>query len=122
LQRDRSRTKVIGLSELGLLQLTRKRTRSGLGATLTRACASCAGSGRTKTAETVAFDALTELRRVAGAFTQEALTVRAHPEVARALTLALQTPSPIVARDLALRVAVVPDAACRSDQFDVSAG
>jgi ribonuclease G len=122
LQRDRSRTKVIGLSELGLLQLTRKRTRSGLGAALTRTCVTCGGSGRTKTSETVAFDALTELRRVANAFTDEALTVRAHPDVARALALTLQTPSPIVDRDLALRVAVVPDAACRSDQFDVSAG
>src|SRR4029077_20392831 len=49
LQRDRSRTKVVGLSELGLLQLTRKRTRLGLGAALTRDCASCSGTGRVKT-------------------------------------------------------------------------
>ena len=32
LQRDRSRTKIVGLSELGLLQLTRKRTRLAIGA------------------------------------------------------------------------------------------
>jgi ribonuclease G len=121
LRRDRSRTKVVGLSELGLLQLTRKRTRLAIGAALTRPCASCSGTGRMKTPETVAYDALSEVRRVASPLTNGEVTVSAHPEVARALRLALQTASPIVDRGLADRLRVLDDPAARMDQFDVSA-
>jgi len=41
LREDPARTKVVGLSEIGLLQLTRKRTRSGLRAALTQRCEAC---------------------------------------------------------------------------------
>jgi len=119
LQRDRSRTKVVGLSELGLLQLTRKRTRPGIGAALTRACVSCSGTGRMKTPETVAYDALFEVRRVASSLTTGDVTVRTHPDVARALRLALQTAAPIINPSLVARLRVVDDPEARVDQFDV---
>ena len=122
LRRDRSRTKIVGLSELGLLQLTRKRTRMGLGAALTRACGACAGSGRVKTPETVAHEALSEVRRVVGPFTSGDVTIRTHPEVARALRLALQTASPFLEGGVLARLRVEDDAAARSDQFDLSVG
>jgi len=122
LTRDRSRTKVVGLSELGLLQLTRKRTRLGLQAALTHICTTCSGSGRLKTPETVAYEALSEVCRIARSFTAGEVTVRSHPEVARALRLALQTAAPIVDRDLLARLRVVEDPGSRPDQFDVNAG
>ena len=122
LQRDRSRTKVVGLSELGLLQLTRKRTRLAIGAALTRACASCSGTGRMKTPETVAYEALSEVRRVASPPATGEVTVSAHPDVARALRLALQTAAPIVDSALAGRLRVLDDPATRLDLFDVKAG
>jgi ribonuclease G len=113
---------VVGLSELGLLQLTRKRTRLGLGAALTRDCASCSGTGRVKTPQTVAYEALFEVRRVASAFAAGEVTVRTHPEVARALRLALQTAAPVVDASVVDRLTVVDDPEARSDQFDVTAG
>jgi ribonuclease G len=121
LRRDRSRTKVVGLSELGLLQLTRKRTRPGLDAVLTQPCPSCSGSGRVRTPETVALDALLEVRRVAAAFAEGPLTVRVHPDVARALRLALQTTGPILYPAIADRLRIADDPEVRFDQFDVSA-
>jgi len=121
LRRDRSRTKVVGLSELGLLQLTRKRTRMGIGAALTRPCAACAGSGRMKTPDTVAAEAMSEVRRVSSVFATEQLTVRAHPDVARVLRLSLQTAAPVVDRGLIERLHVLDDPGARPDQFDVNA-
>jgi len=118
---DRSRTKVVGLSELGLLQLTRKRTRLGIGAVMTRECVSCSGTGRMKTPETVAHEALFEVHRIASSFTTGDVTVRAHPEVARALRLVLQTAAPIVDRSLMARLHVLDDTDARGDQFDVRA-
>jgi ribonuclease G len=46
LRADPARSKIVGLSDIGLMQLTRKRTRSGLRAALTEACPNCAGEGR----------------------------------------------------------------------------
>jgi hypothetical protein len=121
LRRDRARTKVVGLSELGLLQLTRKRTRPGIGTALTRACGACGGSGRVKTPETVAWDALREVCRVASSFADATLTVTAHPDVARALRHVVQVAGPVLDRAVVGRLEVNEDDGARFDQFDVSA-
>jgi len=120
LRRDRARTKIAGLSELGLLQLTRKRTRPGIAAALTRACDACSGTGRVKTPETVAHEALDEARRVAAAMGEQEVVVRAHPEVARAARLQSQAERGTGA--LAGRLRIVEDPGGPIDRFDVVAG
>ena len=119
LRRDRARTKIIGLSELGLLQLTRKRTRPGLGAALTRECPRCAGHGRVKSPEMVAFEALSEVRRLAQVLDGQRVTVRVVPEIARAVMLALQTSWFDSERGLADRIHVEEDPTARPDAFDL---
>jgi len=121
LRRDRARTKIVGLSDLGLLQLTRKRTRAGLEAVLTRPCPACSGSGRLKSPETLALEALVEVRRVAGAFGDGPLTVTAHPDVTRALRLAIQVAGPIVDRSVIGRLSIREDLSLSADRFEVSA-
>jgi Ribonuclease G/E len=86
-----------------------------------RDCGSCAGTGRMKTPESVAHQALFEVRRVASSFTTGDVTVRAHPDVARALRLVLQTAAPVVDASLVARLRVLDDSEVRSDQFDVRA-
>jgi ribonuclease G len=121
LRRDRARTKIVGLSELGLLQLTRKRTRPGIAMALGRHCETCGGSGWRKTPETVAHEALREARRVGSAFPDGSLTVSAHPDVARALRHAVQIAGPVLDDGIAGRLVVVDDQSARPDQFEVSA-
>jgi ribonuclease G len=48
LRRDPAKTRLAGISELGLLQLTRKRSRPGISETLTRPCDACRGQGRVR--------------------------------------------------------------------------
>jgi len=50
---DSARTKIVGLSEIGLLELTRERSRAGLSAAVTHPCPHCSGSGRVRRPETV---------------------------------------------------------------------
>jgi ribonuclease G len=114
---DRSRTKVVGLSELGLVQLTRKRTRLGLEAALTRPCPHCGGTGHARSPETVAAEALTEVRRLTRVFDTRSLVVRAHPDAARAILVALQ--SDALPAEVTVRVDADPTA--RADEFDVVA-
>jgi ribonuclease G len=55
LKRDEKRTKVFGFTPLGILQLTRKKTRVTLSEALQVRCPECAGTGRVDSVETVAF-------------------------------------------------------------------
>ncbi|MEZ5659581.1 MAG: ribonuclease G [Burkholderiaceae bacterium] len=68
LQRDRTRTSVGGFTSLGLVEMTRKRTRESLSRVLCEPCPLCAGSGEIKTAQSVCYEILREIRREAGQF------------------------------------------------------
>jgi len=63
LEKDLSKVVVGGFSELGLIQMTRKRTRESLEHTLCEPCAVCQGSGSIKTAQTVCYEIFREILR-----------------------------------------------------------
>ncbi|HKK27923.1 MAG TPA: Rne/Rng family ribonuclease [Gemmatimonadota bacterium] len=80
--RDRARTKVFGLSELGLLQMSRQRVRPSLYQAMTEPCPLCGGTGRVLAPETVVRRIERAVRRAATAGESRDLTVRVHSEVA----------------------------------------
>jgi ribonuclease G len=63
LARDRTRVTVNGFSGLGLVEMTRKRTRESLEHVLCESCAACGGRGALKTAQTVCYEILREILR-----------------------------------------------------------
>jgi ribonuclease G len=68
LARDRTRMTVSGFTALGLVEMTRKRTRESLAHVLCEPCPVCEGRGEIKTARTVCYDILREILREARAF------------------------------------------------------
>ena len=68
LERDHAKTNIIGITELGLVQMTRKRTRESLEQVLCEPCPSCAGRGIQKTAESVCYEIFREILREARAY------------------------------------------------------
>ena len=68
LARDRTRTTVNGFSQLGLVEMTRKRTRESLAHVLCEPCATCGGRGAIKTARTMCYEILREILREAKQF------------------------------------------------------
>jgi len=62
---DRTKMTVSGFNELGLVAMTRKRTRESLAHTLCETCSVCGGRGEIKTARTVCYDILREITRLA---------------------------------------------------------
>lgn len=81
LSRDRAKTAVVSVSELGLVEMTRKRTSESLGQLLCEACPVCDGKGSLKSAETVCYEILRELLREARTFECEGFLVLAAPVV-----------------------------------------
>jgi ribonuclease G len=86
LGRDRTKTAISGVTELGLVQVTRKRTSESLGQVLCEGCPTCDGRGSIKSAETVGYEVLREILRVARAYECDQLRVLAcHAVIERLL-------------------------------------
>lgn len=83
LRADRAKTHALKISELGLVEMTRKRVRESLGQSLTEACPYCDGRGTVKSPRTTAYDALREVRRRAETMVGTVVVLRVHPAVAR---------------------------------------
>ena len=85
LARDRARVLVSPVGPFGLVQLTRKRTERSLERALTRPCPTCDGLGRVKSPETVCLEIRRSLLRESATREASEFTVRAHPDVVKAL-------------------------------------
>ncbi|MGI9132377.1 MAG: ribonuclease G [Rhodoferax sp.] len=81
LLRDRVKTMAGGFSQLGLVEMTRKRTRESLAQMLCEPCATCQGKGIVKTARSVAYDIFREILREARQFNPREFRVVASPKV-----------------------------------------
>ncbi len=81
LVRDRTRTTVNGFTQLGLVEMTRKRTRESLAHVLCESCPICQGRGEIKTARTVCYEILREILRTARQFDAREYRVFAAPSV-----------------------------------------
>ncbi len=81
LERDHTKTHISEVSSLGLVQMTRKRTRESLEHLLCEPCPTCNGRGSVKTAETVCYEIFREIMREAQQFETEKLLVLASREV-----------------------------------------
>jgi ribonuclease G len=85
LRRDRAKAAVTRISELGLIEMTRKRTRESLLHHLTEPCSHCEGKGYTKSRRTVAYELLRELRRSGNLIVGDTVLIELHPDVAQVL-------------------------------------
>jgi ribonuclease G len=81
LEKDPARTRISPMSELGLVEMTRKRTRESLRQMLCQECSVCQGRGSVKAVETVCYDIFREIVRVARAYENRALFVIASQKV-----------------------------------------
>jgi ribonuclease G len=85
LARDRVRTTVSGFTQLGLVEMTRKRTRESLAHLLCEPCPTCAGRGQVKTARSVCYDILREILREARQFAPKEFRIVASATVVETL-------------------------------------
>jgi ribonuclease G len=85
LKRDPARTQLLPMSDIGLVQLTRKRTRPSLDRTLSRACPYCHGTGRIKSLPTICLEIRRQLLDMAETAVAEQVSLQVHPEVSHYL-------------------------------------
>jgi ribonuclease G len=81
LERDQAKTRITGVSELGLVEMARKRTRESLGQMMCEPCPICLGRGQVKSAETVCYEIFREILRDARAYDNHKFLILAAPVV-----------------------------------------
>ena len=87
LEEDKAPSKALSFNEFGLVCITRKRTKQALERVLCQPCPYCTGSGMVKSIPTLCYEIQAEARKMAAASESDSpnLTLRVHPEIAKAL-------------------------------------
>ena len=85
LRADRAPSKMLRFNEFGLIAITRKRTKQALERTLCQPCPYCTGSGMVKSIPTLCYEIQNEARKMAPDLSSGSVTLRVHPEIAKAL-------------------------------------
>jgi ribonuclease G len=86
LKKDRSKTNVLPISGLGLVEMTRKRTRDTLTRIMCEPCPYCEGTGDVKSVTTVCYELLREINKAMKKAKGPKISVYAHPEVSAQLS------------------------------------
>jgi len=81
LAKDKAKTTINRISELGLLEMTRKRTRESLNRTMHETCFYCDGTGQIQSRTTIAYEILRQIRREKATLSGYSVLVNAHPAV-----------------------------------------
>ena len=119
LRKDRSPSKALQVSDFGLVIITRKRVKQSLERVLTEPCPYCAGSAVIKSASTICYEILSEVKKISADLNGQTLVLRVNPDIARALRdeerAVFKDLKQALNRDIALR----PDAQLHHEQFDL---
>ena len=81
-RKDRQKTNIFKISELGLVEMTRKRTRENISRSLSEPCPYCEGAGLIKSKTTVCYDIFREIERSSSELGGHSIMVEVNPEVA----------------------------------------
>jgi ribonuclease G len=119
IRKDRSKTKILQISEFGLIEMTRKRVRQSLERSLTQPCPYCAGSGRIKSNITIALEIWRELMKMRDLREGQDVIVRVNPVVCATLQTGNDPIFEDVERNLGIHLVFKPDDSLHHEQFDV---
>jgi len=121
LRKDRSPSKALQVSDFGLVIITRKRVKQSLERVLTEPCPYCAGSAVIKSAATICYEILSEVKKIAGDLNGQTLVLRVNPDIARALRDEERAVFRDLRQSLNREIALRPDAQLHHEQFDLMA-
>ena len=120
LREDKAKVNLLKISELGLIEMTRKRTRENLVQQLCEPCANCEGTGYVQSALTVSQRILRELPRTTSYFASQTLIVHSHPDVARVLRGEEAESLEKVAARVERKIEVRSNSSFHCEQFEIT--
>jgi Rne/Rng family ribonuclease len=121
LRKDRSPSKPLQVSDFGLVIITRKRVKQSIERQLTDPCPYCSGTGSIKSASTICYEILTEMKKIGTELEGQGVILRVNPDIARALKEEESALLRDLQQTLGKPVTIKPDTHLHHEQFDVMA-
>jgi ribonuclease G len=122
LHHDKAKTSINRISELGLVEMTRKRTRESLGRLLHESCFYCDGTGQLQSRTTIAYEILRQIRRERKTLAGYKVVVNAHPSVVDLLQTEERETLRESERRYQRQIMLVPHKEYHIEQFDLQGG
>ena len=120
LKRDKNKTNVLKMSELGLIEMTRKRTRENLTQLFREPCFYCDGEGWLKSKNAICYQIFRQIEREAWEIPGDNLTLQVHPEIAGLLLDEEQPTMEELEKRLGKRISVQSKEAMHLEQFKIN--
>jgi len=120
MRKDKSKTNILRMSDLGLIEMTRKRTKESIGRVLCEPCFYCEGEGYLKSKQTVCYEILREMERDGRELFGLNIMVTVHPEVAARFCDEETGPLERVEERLHARIQVKGDPSFHMEQYEIS--
>jgi ribonuclease G len=121
LKKDRSPSKLLQVSDFGLIIVTRKRVKQSLERVLTEPCPYCSGAGVIKSSSTICYEILSEVKKIGADLNGGGVVLRVNPEIARALKEEERAVMADLKQALGRDVTIRPDTHLHHEQFDLMA-
>jgi ribonuclease G len=121
LRGDKAKTNILKISELGLVEMTRKRTRENLVQQLCETCSYCEGRGYVLSGESVAYKVLREIRKDLPRFCGRRIAVTVHPGVAEMLLTSARKAVAKLGEELGREIEIRARPGQHQEQFEVEA-
>jgi ribonuclease G len=122
LKRDKAKTTAVRISEFGLVEMTRKRTRESLGRTMYEPCFYCDGTGHLQSKNTICHEILRQLIREKDGLPGYKIVITAHPAVCDMLQREEKESLERAAGQIQRRIVLSPRRDYHLEQFDLTAG
>ncbi len=119
IKKDRQKTNIFKISELGLVEMTRKRTRENMTRILGETCPYCAGSGLIKSKTTICYDIFRQIERSASELGGHNIVVEVNPEIAGLLYEEERGGVEELERKLRKKIVVKVKAGFHQEQFNI---
>jgi ribonuclease G len=119
MKKDRAKNTIFHISELGLIQMTRKRVRESLGRTLSTTCPYCEGKGFVKSPETLCYEILRTIKKLARHGAQK-IIITTHPIVAEMLSDEEMLGVEDVESQYGVKVIIRADTKMHQENYEVS--
>lgn len=120
LSRDKAKTHILKMSELGLIEMTRKRTRENLNRLLSEPCFYCEGRGSLKSRKTICYELLRDIERETRSMAKAGeVSIRVHPEIAHVLKEEEQESVVDLERRINRRISIFETEGLHLEQYEI---
>ena len=119
LKKDRSKTHILPMSDMGLIQMTRKRVRKSLSRMLCDPCFYCEGEGYLMSGQSICYNIYRDVLRESHDMTGERLTIRVNPEIAELLHGEENHIISSLEKTLLKQVVIYPNSDFHIEEFDI---